>query len=206
MPVTTARQRVLAYLEKYQTATAEEIARGLGMTAANARHHLNLLQRDGRVQVIGQKNAERRGRPQQIYALASSRLGDNLPALTLALLRLLETHAPGLEDRLAALTTALLGSPDLPAAFTPRLNAAIEWLDAHHYHARWEAHAEGPHIIFAHCPYLAVLEDAPYLCQMDAHLLATLLGRPVTQIARREQSRRGLPLCIFLAARSGHLP
>lgn len=206
MPVTTARQRVLAYLEKHQTATVKEIAHGLEMTPANVRHHLNLLQRDGRVQVIGQKNTEERGRPQQIYALAYSRLGDNLPNLTLALLHLLETHVPTLEDRLTALTTTLLGTPDLPTALTPRLNAAIEWLDAHRYHARWEAHAEGPHIIFAHCPYLAVLEDAPYLCQMDARLLETMLGQPVTQIARREQSRRGLPLCIFLATRSGHLP
>lgn len=200
--MTTTRQRILIYLEKHQTGTAAEIARSLRMTAANVRHHVNLLRQNGLVQVIGQKNFGRRGRPQQIYALAQPHMGNNLPGLVLALWQLLEKRMPDPTARQAELTAALLGKQNLPLAFTPRLNAAIAWLDNHHYHARWEAHAEGPHVIFEHCPYLEVLDDAPALCQLDAQLLATMLGRPVTQIARREPSRRGLPLCIFWVTRS----
>ena len=61
MAMTTARQKVLAYLKKNRLASAQEIARALHVTPANARHHLRILAADGRVTVVS-AGGEGRGR------------------------------------------------------------------------------------------------------------------------------------------------
>lgn len=200
MAVTTSRERVLNYLSKHQAVTAGEIARDLRMTPANARHHLNALVAEGRVRVVAERRDGRRGRPRQVYRLSEYRLGHNLDGLALGLLRLLESAYPQQEAFLSAAAAALLPS-DLdtaaPSSLTPRLNALVDWLNGRHYHARWEAHADGPRVILAHCPYRAILNDYPALCRLDAALLQGFLQRDVTQIARLEAGRQGVPLCVF---------
>ncbi len=196
MPVTTSRQRVLNYLQKHRTATAAEIARDLGMTTANARHHLARLQADGRIQQIDQRHTSRRGRPEKVYTLAAHQLGDNLPELVVHALRRLEALSPS-PPVAHALAASMLPGVQPPAGMTPRLNALTNWLNQRHYHARWEAHADGPRVIFAHCPYRALLDEWPAICQLDAQLLTTFLGAEVTQTARLEPSSRGLPQCVF---------
>lgn len=81
-----ARQKVLNHLKKTRTASAREIARALKMSAPNVRHHLSVLASDGRVEVMESRPLDGRGRPEKIYSLAQSALGDNLSALTDALL------------------------------------------------------------------------------------------------------------------------
>ncbi len=198
MTVTTSRQRVLAYLQKHRTATAAEVARDLGMTPANARHHLGRLLADGRIQVIDRRRTSRRGRPEKVYALAAHQLGDNLSGLSAAALRQLEALSPSPQALVQGLAAQLLADVQPSGGLTPRLNALVDWLNQRHYHARWEAHADGPRILFSHCPYRALLDDWPAVCQLDVELLAAFLGREVVQTARLESSGRGLPQCVFL--------
>ncbi len=61
------------------------VARVLQMTPANARHHLGILAADGRVEVISQRQGGR-GRPEKVYRLAGTLVGDNLSVLADALL------------------------------------------------------------------------------------------------------------------------
>ena len=83
--MTTARQKVLAYLKKNRLASAQEIARALHVTPANARHHLRILAADGRVAVVS-AGGEGRGRPVKRYGLSAALAGDQLPALLGAVL------------------------------------------------------------------------------------------------------------------------
>ncbi len=204
MAMTTSREKVLGYLQKHRTATAQDLARDLQMTPANARHHLSRLQADGLVRVVAQRPAAGRGRPVLVYGVSDEWLGHNLDGLTLALLKLLAAHYPDRERLLAAAAAALAGddAAEWPLSLTPRLNALVDWLNARHYHARWEAHADGPRVILAHCPYRAALDACPSLCRLDVLLLARLLNHEVSQIARLELSRQGVPLCVFQIGRS----
>jgi len=65
------------------------------------------------------------------------------------------------------------------------------------YQARWEAHKQAPHIIFENCPYIAILENHPELCSIDAELLSELLGEEVDQLSKLEKDARGLAHCRF---------
>jgi predicted ArsR family transcriptional regulator len=67
-----------------------------------------------------------------------------------------------------------------------------------HYQARWEAGAEGPHIILGHCPYAVIIENHPELCKMDKAILSGLLGGQVEQLAKLEEGAGGLPFCAFV--------
>jgi predicted ArsR family transcriptional regulator len=183
----TARQKVLAHLKKTRAASAREIARALKMSAPNVRHHLSVLCSDGRVEFTALNNREGRGRPEKMYSLSAAALGDNLPALTNALL----TEA-GSRLNVDAVASRILNAgqfANLPV--TKRLVLLVEKLDEMHYQARWEAGAEGPRVIFGRCPYSQVIEKHPELCKMDAALLANALNRPVSQLQKNETGARG---------------
>jgi predicted ArsR family transcriptional regulator len=190
--MTTARQKVLAHLKKTRAASAREIARALKMSAPNVRHHLSVLCSDGRVEFTAVNNREGRGRPEKMYSLSQAALGDNLSALTNALL----TEA-GSGLNVEALASHILNSSqfaNLPVA--KRLVLLVEKLDEMHYQSRWEAGAEGPRVIFGRCPYAKVIDAHPELCKMDAAMLGNSLGRPIVQLQKNETGARGA--CPFL--------
>jgi len=190
---TTTRQKILDYLKRNQTAPSREIARALRMTPANARHHLRILAADGRVEIVSRRQ-EGRGRPQKVYRLAGTLMGDNLSALTDALL----TEASAGLD-MDAVGCRMAGDvPEESQSLMRKLAFAVERLNSLHYQARWEAGADGPRIVLGHCPYAAVIEKHPELCQMDSALLSKLLGGNVQQTARLEAGAGGRPFCGFL--------
>lgn len=192
MPNTT-RQKILDYLKRNRTVSSREIARALQMTPANARHHLGILAKDGRVEVIHQRQVGR-GRPEKVYQLGSTYVGDNLSMLVEALL----TEADG-KVEMEALGKRIAGESDSAGeSLMHRLSSTIKRLNEMHYQARWEAGAEGPRIVLGHCPYAAVIENHPELCVMDAALLAKLLDGKVNQTAKLEKGAGGLPYCVFV--------
>ena len=189
--MTTARQKVLGYLVKTRTASAREAARALKMSAPTVRHHLRVLVSDGRLEMKAVRGRDGRGRPEKVYSLPRAMLGDNLSALADALLAEI-----GSGFDVEALARRLAGEPGMqvqPAA--RRLNLAVEKLNQMHYHARWEAGAEGPRVILGHCPYAAILAKHPKLCRMDAALLAELLACPAVQVSKI--GVEGSAICVF---------
>jgi predicted ArsR family transcriptional regulator len=184
------RQRILNHLKKTRAASAREIARALDLSAPNVRHHLGVLGSDGRVEVVSVNRSGGRGRPEKSYSLSQAALGDNLPALTEALLA-----EAGAKIEWEAVAGRMLGAADpssLPVA--GRLRVLIEKLNGMHYQARWEAGADGPRVLFGRCPYAAVSQGHPELCRMDALLLAGFLGREVRQLGKIEKVQG---LCVF---------
>jgi predicted ArsR family transcriptional regulator len=195
MPVTT-RQKILDYLKRNRTVSSRELARALQMTPANARHHLGILAADGRVELVNQRQIGR-GRPENVYRLAGTLMGDNLSVLADALL----TEADG-KVQMEALGEWIAGASEVVAGqpLMRRLVSTVERLNEMHYQARWEAGAEGPRIVLGHCPYAVVIEKHPSLCRMDAALLAKTLGGKVRQTAKLESGAGGLPYCAFVFA------
>ena len=189
--MTTARQKILSYLQKTRTASAREIARALQMSAATVRHHLRVLVADGRLEMASVRRREGRGRPEKVFSLPRAALGDNLSALSEALL----TEA-GSGVRMEALARHLVGDASFASQpLAKRLNLTIEKLNQMNYHARWEAGPQGPRFIFSHCPYAALLDKHPELCKMDEAILAEWMGQSAAQIFRI--GKEGSSVCMF---------
>jgi predicted ArsR family transcriptional regulator len=189
----TARQKVLAHLKKAHSASAREIARALNMSAPNVRHHLGVLVLDGRLEINAVHQRGRRGRPEKIYSLSQSTLGDNLSVLADALLNE-KVNLEAVGERIAQ-SHGTIGMANQP--MPKRLSTLVDKLNEMHYQARWEAGAEGPRLIFGRCPFAKVIEKHPELCRLDVSLLKKSLGRPIAQTTKVESSARGLCPFVF---------
>ncbi len=195
--MTTARQKILAYLEKSRTASAREISRSLKMSTAAVRHHLRVLVSDGRLEMAATqvRGREGRGRPEKVYSLPAAALGDNLPSLSEALLTESGSGVP-----MEALAKRLAGDSNFASQpLAKQLNLTIERLNQMNYHARWEAGSEGPRLLFNHCPYAAIIEQHPELCRMDEALLKEWMGQPAVQVSRA--GKEGSSVCVFALRR-----
>jgi predicted ArsR family transcriptional regulator len=191
----TARQKVLTFFNKTRTGSAREISRSLKMSPATVRHHLRVLVTDGRLEMSFARGREGRGRPEKVYSLPRSALGDNLAALGEAVL-----SEAGPAIQMGILAKRLAGDADFSGQATARrLNASVEKMNQMNYHARWEAGPQGPRLIFGHCPYSALIGKHPELCQMDEALLAQLMGDTVTQIFKI--GKEGSSVCVFALGR-----
>jgi len=190
--MTTARQKVLAYLTKSRSASAREISRALQMSPPTVRHHLRVLTADGRLEMVFARGRDGRGRPEKVFSLPQAAMGDNLSALADALIA--EAGSGFDADSLAKRLAGESGFASQPVA--KRLNLVVEKLNQMNYHARWEAGAEGPRILFGHCPYAAIIARHPELCKMDESLLEELMGRPAMQMSKI--GKDGSLLCVFV--------
>jgi predicted ArsR family transcriptional regulator len=195
----TTRLRILDYIRKNQTASVRELSALMGMSGANIRHHLAMLESNDLIEITGLRK-EGRGRPMQVYGLSRRVLGDGLDKLAGMLFDLWLNDTP--EERREAgfrsLAERLVGVTDINEPVMKRLVRTVARLNELYYQARWEASAAGPRLILGHCPYAAIVADHPELCRMDAFLLETRLGSSVKQIAKLQLSDKGLPFCAFL--------
>ena len=189
----TARQKILAHLKKTRAASAREIARALKMSAPNVRHHLGILTSDGRLELTSVHQRGGRGRPEKIYSLSQSALGDNLSVLADVLLDG-KVNVVTMGERIAQLQ-GLVGFSNQP--MPKRLSLLVDKLNEMHYQSRWEAGAEGPRVIFGRCPFAKIVENHPELCKMDAAILEISLGRPISQFTKSDVSARGTCPFVF---------
>jgi DeoR family transcriptional regulator, suf operon transcriptional repressor len=199
----TARQRVLAYLVKQPGASAIQIGHALKISAASIRHHLSILITDGRVVMISETRNKGRGRPVKIYRLSEKILGDNLSLLSRALLKSRLKKIPTSKQQPILNSVAVeladqIGRTNPNDPIAKRLTNLLEKLNEMHYQSRWEAGAEGPRIRYGHCPYAAIIDKHPELCQIDRYLLEEEIGTDARQLAKIEQKPGGITHCIFL--------
>jgi len=194
----TTRFRILEHIRKYQTASVRELSSLLGMSGANIRFHLSLLESNDLVEAVGIRK-EGRGRPRQVFGLSRRVLGDGLDTLSGCLLSLWMEGTPDekQEAGLKSLAIRLAGQiePGLPEM--KQVIATVARLNELHYQARWEAGASGARILLGHCPYAAIIAGHPELCRMDASILEERLGASVLQTAKLQISDKGLPYCAF---------
>jgi len=190
------RTQILDYIRDHQMASAIEISRALPMTPANARHHLNVLEEEKLIEVVGTRTPKGRGRPTTLYALTHQAMDHNIDLLVDAMLKVLKAE-DDLDEQFSRLVPHLFGKDEPSPTLIVRLNQTIRRLDEMNYQARWEASSQGPRVILGHCPYAAILAENPELCQMDAVFLSSQLAQAVDQVAKLERGPQGIPHCIF---------
>jgi predicted ArsR family transcriptional regulator len=169
------------------------------MTGANIRYHLALLEFNGLIEMVGQRN-EGRGRPMNVYGLSRRILGDGLDKLAGTLVDVWLEGMGGEEQKasLRSVAERLARTSDGKAPIVKRLGQTVERLNELHYQARWEASAVGPRVILGHCPYEVIISNHPQLCKMDLYLLETMLNSSMIQTAKLQLNDKGLFSCAFL--------
>ena len=198
----STRHRLLDYLGLKQIATSTELSRILQVTSANVRHHLNLLHKEGLIQIIGEKQPQGPGRPAKLYSLSNKQKQANLVLLIEALLQVITSeYSPGDRSlKMQQVAVYISGSTNSDGNLSKRLFHAINRLNELHYQARWEAHQQAPRIILGNCPYTAIVNNHPEICQVDKYLLESLLNLPVEQESRLIRDDRDFTYCLFNVA------
>ncbi len=204
----TSQQRLLDFIQAHQIVSAADLSLALKMTQANARHHLKALLSQGLIEIAGERQQPEKGRPAQLYRISSQKYGDNLDrfanAALVEILRL--AGVDSYPESLNRIASEIAGTPSPGESaghgsegktLTQRLGETISRLNKLHYESRWEAHKDAPRIVLGRCPYQPLIDGHPELCQMDAHLLETILGSQVKQTAKLVRDSRGSTYCLF---------
>jgi hypothetical protein len=128
-------------------------------------------------------------------------LGNNLPMIADSLLvagvRKSGAARARVQDALVEGLLGQIGPSEAKQTVVRRLGVLIERLNALHYQASWEAGAQGPRILFAHCPYAAIIERHPELCQMDTLAIGRHMNASAAQLARIDLSGRTVTHCVL---------
>lgn len=195
------RQRIISYLKNNHQATAPELSLFLNMTQANIRHHLDVLHRDGYIEVIGHNKASGRGRPTHVFMLSKNAQDNALDQLASALLWEIRDNknAKQKQQKLNKIAKNLAGSQsETNKSITIRLGKAVQRLNDLNYKAHWEAHASAPHIFLGRCPFAQIINRHPELCQMDTEILKNLTGVEFVQLEKISRSQQGPIHCRFI--------
>ncbi|MGD8458288.1 MAG: ArsR family transcriptional regulator [Anaerolineales bacterium] len=195
------RNNIMDFLEANNQATTVELSQVLSMTQANIRHHLSILIDEGKVEVIGQNQADGRGRPTFLYMPTRQAQPHSLDILLNILLEdiLLLGSAKQRERKIRRLAERLsLSNIDNNKSITIRLGACVRHLNKLHYQAHWEARQDFPIIIFGRCPYAPVIDQYPALCTMDKYVLEISLKREVKQSIKITRLPQGPKNCQFI--------
>lgn len=203
-----ARKRIHDLVAASPGITAAQIARRLGMSAAAVRHHLSILREDGRIDLTFTGVARpTRGRPQLRYRISERLRGDNLAMIAAGLLDAgravpARRNRSSLIDALSLVLSRKLAAVESGPGSTSQIASLVRRLNQLHYEARWEAGAEGPRIMFGHCPYAAIIEEHPELCQMDERAVATFMQASARQVGKIDPKNPDLTKCIFATWRT----
>ncbi len=197
------RQRILEFVGGHGNATTSAIARGLGMSPAAVRHHVSILNSDGRLARAEVGHGDKRGRPENSFRLSETMLGNNLAMLCDFLLSAAKAGASGHPSTAAvqeALSEKLLEAVGpAKAGLSPagRVVVLVGKLRELSYLSSWEAGAEGPRVVLGHCPYAAVIRKHPQLCEMDRLAISAWMGTTATQIAKINTAGGDASRCVF---------
>lgn len=188
----STRQAILNYLKTHGQATVDELAGVLNLTPVTVRHHLDILRSEGLVGEPVVRHRTSRGRPQFVFALtehASAHFPKNYDDLAAKLLEevrarggapLVNVIFEGVAARLSAEAPAAAEAEPFPA----RLARVADFLNQRGYVADWEQLPEGYLLHTCNCPYEALAEHNPELCQMDLTLIGNLLGQMPQRVTR----------------------
>lgn len=191
-------QQIIEYLRQYPSGTASDLARSLGKTPQNIRHHLNHLQAEGKVTFQIEK-PHSRGRPQKRYRLVDP-LTHTYQYLADVLLKTLFSSAEPANRKniFEELSSNFAGDYLLKTQpRVTRLNTLIDFLNSLGYRALWEAHDTGPRILFSNCPFSALVQSHPELCKMDCHLLERWIALPIKNANTNQPPDHTRIICQF---------
>lgn len=191
----TIRDDILSFLQKNHYATSFELSRNIGITRADVQYHLQILVGQGLVDRI-KGSLRGKGRPPYQYRLSPTGQPDNLPGMVSVLLDVLEKHDPLEAEQLIARN--IFNSLNQIPSEIRVIYQLVESFNKLGYQARWEAHVNGPRIIFRNCPYKLLAKSHPILCRADNTAIGINLGKPYQQIAKNFQAGGSEKFCVFV--------
>lgn len=178
------REKILQFLETYQPASIHEIGKALQASDPNILYHLRILLQESVVELApgASLRVHTRGRPEKFYRLKEAKQAENYARLSIALLDHI-FKGRSTEEKISAgtaIASALLPTTSQGTPVHSKLSRLIDHFAENKYSARWEAHRDGPQIIFFNCPYLNAASTHPELCEIDRSAIELYLEAPVT--------------------------
>ncbi len=199
----STRQAILEYLKKNGHATVDELAGFLALTPVTVRHHLDILRSENLVGEPIVRHRTSRGRPQYVFVLtgqASAHFPKTYDALATKVLD--EVRAQGgdklvnvIFEGVAARLRAAAPAPPPGEPLAARMDRAVGFLNIRGYVAHWEQSADGALLYTCNCPYEALADRHPELCNMDLVLVGNLVGVLPQRVSRLAQ---GDASCAYL--------
>jgi predicted ArsR family transcriptional regulator len=193
------RKQILDHINRHGPSTVEELAQATGVVPVTVRAHLGVLEKDSLI--VGTKvRSGRAGRPRIYYGL-TPRARDVFPKdydhLALRLVQAIDgPEARSAVFHRAGAEWASRLRHDLEGlSMDERVEVAVSALDRTGCEAEWLP--DGAHLLVRmhNCPYSAVAERFPEICEMERTFLEDLVGVPV----RIDESGPGCPQCVLVA-------
>jgi len=184
------RQDILQILRERGQADVNELSEALGLSPVTVHYHINVLQRDGLLEIKTLRQGV--GRPKNVFALRDAafekfpqsyhRLSDRL--LDMLKSRLTEADIQQLFERIgrdiAAEHAAALNGKSLEQ----KIDSLIDLLGEEGFMSRLEKLDNGQFVLTqVNCPYQYVVTRHPEVCELDLQLMNSALGTPVQRHA-----------------------
>lgn len=178
------RQRIIDHLRKHNQATVEELTQAVGLTHMAVRHHLNVLQKEGLIEISKTRRAKKPGRPVQIYVLTNQAEKlypqDYFQLSELLLEEMISQIGPDgvaqVFNNIAERLLEIAPSPKEGQAFEDRLDEVVCFLKQKGFAAQWGV--EKGHYVIYHlaCPYRQLASRHHEVCLLDEVLIGSMLG------------------------------
>ena len=197
------RKRMLEIMRECQVCTMEQLAAELSLTTVTVRHHLDILAKDGLVEMTEVRRRDTPGRPQHTFKLtacAHERFPKNYQGLSLFMLdEITNMLAPAdLERLMTGMASRMAVQANMPGSDAQpeqRLNAAVKYLNECGYSAEWARDGDKFLLRTHNCPYHEASKQHSELCSMDLRLVSQLLG---AQPERHERMVDGANMCSYV--------
>ncbi len=177
----TTNQLILNYISAHPMVPPRQIARALNLSVTDVRYHLQHLRKAKEVEMIMHENTGQPGRPACLFRLPPQCNLSAYKLLTNALLSILQQS--GVDRDFHDLASVIL-PPEITREASPvvRITKIVHFLNAHGYHARWEARPQFPQLEFRQCPYVVASSDKNDFCLLDQALLEISTGYKTSRI------------------------
>jgi predicted ArsR family transcriptional regulator len=180
------RQDILRILRERGQADVSDLALELGLSPVTVHYHINVLQRDGLLEIRTVRQGV--GRPKNVFALRESafekfpqsyhRLSDRL--LDMLKNRMTETDLQELFERIGQEIADEHAAALNGKTLDQKIDLLVGLLGEEGFMSRLDRLANGQFVLTQYnCPYQYVVTRHPEVCELDLQLMNTALGTPV---------------------------
>ncbi len=175
----STEEEILATLSQHDSMSVLELSISLNLTKADIRYHIKKLLTSGSINVVPPE-AGIRGRPAVRYKIANTFYSHNLVTLVNTIFSTITINDEHI-SKMAKYYSSMIPSEHQKSLIT-KFNTLIIGLNKQNYNARWETQFKGPVIYFSNCPYRQVVQNHPFLCELDRRIIAVFLNKNVSII------------------------